>query len=64
MVYSSIIHRKDNEFCTLESPNLNQQIEDLKPFFNDTCKTALSTPPTRTPIALTRKKYINIKQKI
>ncbi len=62
--HAEIIHRKDNDFFTLESPHLDQQIDDLRPVFNDHFRASLGSSPSATPIAIERKRYIKIKQKI
>jgi hypothetical protein len=63
--YSQLLHRRDNDFCTLDSPNLTQQLHHLPtPDRDDPYRSALSTPPARTIIALERKKYLHLKQHI
>jgi hypothetical protein len=63
--YTHLLHRRDNEFCTMESPNMNQQLQHLpSPDLEDPYRSALSTPSSKTVIALERKKYLQLKQRI
>lgn len=63
--YSLLLHRRDNDFSPLESPNLNQQLQHLPSNdMDDPYRSALSTPPPKTIIALERRKYLQLKQRI
>lgn len=63
--FEDVMARKNNEYAFIDSPHLNQRLNDIHASINDHYLSAISTPTSAKVLKrIERKKYVDLKQKI